>query len=60
MGVNNRDFRAGPGGAFPTAAYEVLQFEWAPQIPASESNVEYGSIRLPSDSDGQRVPYSTT
>lgn len=53
--MNNRDFKAGAGGIFPTSTYQVLTFSWAPQVPASESNVEYGSIRLPDDGHWQFV-----
>ena len=53
MGVSNRDFVQAADGVFPTAAYQVLVWGWAPQVPNAEADVEYGSILVPSDGDWQ-------
>ena len=55
MGVNNRDFVSDGNGAFPTATYLPLTAHYGVQVPASQTDLEIMSFRLPSDSDWQLV-----
>lgn len=53
--MNNRDFKAGAGGVFPTATYKILRVTRETVIGNSEANFEVGSIKLPTDGDWQLV-----
>ena len=55
MGVNNRDFVADGNGNFPTASFQILTAHYATQVPASQTDLEIMSFRLPDESDWQLV-----
>lgn len=55
MGVDNRDFVAGAGGRFPSAAFSCITLAYDTQVPASQTDLEILSVKLPSNYDWQIV-----